>query len=341
MRFYQKFKYFLSIRSPRLKLLLLWMGRRAGMRYYGVFLDPVVACNIRCRMCYFSDPTARPEPQGPMSDEMVARLRDSVFRKALRLQIGCGAEPTLYRKLDALIAAGKQAGVPFVELTTNAQLLTADSMLSACRAGLDGMVLSLHGTTRDTYEYLMKGAKFDRLKDFIEILRQVRREFPDFRLRINYTLNNLNKGELPGLWKLFDGVRIDVVQVRPIQKLGDTEYADFEISDKDRLMSDIIEPFSAECARRGVTALLPEMENLLKVNKLHSEAEELIEQLTYIYVSPQTVYRDDYDCGKETIRRYQDRKRFGRRLWCTVLGRGSSEESVRVNASKKMNYKVK
>ena len=121
-------------------------------------------------MCYFSDPANRPAPQGTMTAEQISGLADKVMSKALKMQIGCGAEPTLYRGLPQLIAAGKKAGVPYVEITTNGQLIDERSLEDAIEAGLDGITLSLHATTRETYEFLMEGASFDRLLQLIRLL---------------------------------------------------------------------------------------------------------------------------------------------------------------------------
>ena len=44
-----------QIKSRRLKLLGIWLFHVLGKRYIGVFLDPVLACNCLCKICYLSD----------------------------------------------------------------------------------------------------------------------------------------------------------------------------------------------------------------------------------------------------------------------------------------------
>lgn len=337
MEFYRLFKKIIGIKSPRLRLFLLAAGKAAGCRYLGLYIDPVMACNIRCRMCYFSDPASRPKPCGLMSREYISALAP-VMRKALKLQIGCGAEPTLYRDLPHLVAAGKSAGVPFIEMTTNGQLLTADTLRGLCRAGLDGITLSLHGTRRETYEYLMEGASFDRFRQLIAILGEIQKEFPGFRLRVNYTVNNLNKEELPRIWELFGATRIDTLQVRPIQKLGDTAYNDFLIEDYPSLIRDIIRPLAAECRRRGTVPLLPSEENIEELGKENSDAGAIIEETTYCYCGPSSCYRPDFDPSAESISRYQRRSGLTTRLWKSIFRRNLSARVSAVNKTKKLNY---
>lgn len=337
MEFYRLFKKIIGIKSPRIKLLMLAAGKLAGSRFIGIYVDPVMACNIRCRMCYFSDPASRPKPVGTMTREYMETLRP-VMKKALKMQIGCGAEPTLYKNLAALIAAGKEARVPFIEMTTNGQLLTLENMREYCRAGLDGITLSLHGTTRDTYEYLMQGADFQKFRNLLRTLSAIQKEYPRFKVRVNYTLNNLNKHELPGIWDLFEGVHIDTLQVRPIQKLGDTAYNDFLIEDYRTLITDIIEPLGQECRRRSTIALLPSAENIERLNRKTTLANALIEDITYCYVGPRSCYKEDFDPGRESLSAFQRRTGLTRRLWKAIFTSTSEAETLDINKTKKLNY---
>jgi MoaA/NifB/PqqE/SkfB family radical SAM enzyme len=56
---YFLFKVNRLIKSFRIKSLGIYFLHLFGKRYYGIFLDPVYACNLRCRMCYFSDEEKR------------------------------------------------------------------------------------------------------------------------------------------------------------------------------------------------------------------------------------------------------------------------------------------
>lgn len=338
MEFYSIFKRVIGLHSPRMKLLLLAGARICGMRYYGVFIDPVIACNLRCKMCYFSDPNNRPAPEGKMTAEYINTLKSGVLTKALKMQVGCGAEPTLYPYLPDLIKAGKDSGIPYIELTTNGQLLTEESLRKVISAGLDGMTLSLHGTTKETYEYLMGGARFDRLLDLIETIRKLKATYTKFKFRINYTVNNLNKAELSRLWTLFDGVKIDVLQVRPIQKLGDTAYNDFSIEDYDDFMNNIINPLQQECISHGTIGLLPSRENVTRVNRKTSTVTAIMEEVSYCYISPGSCYRQDFNPQTETIRQYQHRSGITSHLHKAIFGSGLLDEDKDINSTKKLNY---
>lgn len=337
--FYRLLKAFMGIRSFRLKAAALLAAHVSGRRYISVYLDPVMACNIRCRMCYFSDEKSRPKPVAPMSAGHIGLLRKDLFKRALKLQIGCGAEPTLYQPLPMLIKEAKDAGIPYVELTTNGQLLDYDKLRQLAQSGLDGVTLSLHGTTPQTYEFLMTGAKFDRLKSLISDISKVQAEFPAFSLRINYTFNRLNYKEMPGIFDLFSPATISVLQIRPIQNLGDTAYSDFSLDDILNDYNNVIEPMRQKSRDTGVTLLAPDLSNIKAVDNQRDPAAKLIEDITYCYVSSVFTYKDDFDISSDTFDSYRKRHSLVSKLLKSVI-LGPDRGSTSINTTKKMNYTV-
>ena len=140
------------VKNHRVKFLGLWALHKLNMRYLAVYLDPVMACNLRCKMCYFTDPDFVKGIRGAgyFSAQEAERLGQVFFGRALKLQIGCGTEPTLYKDLPSLVRLGKRYRVPYISLTTNANLLTRELIEELVEAGLDEFTISLHGVTRES-----------------------------------------------------------------------------------------------------------------------------------------------------------------------------------------------
>lgn len=68
-----------KIKNPRFRamgMLLLHLLRR---KYTCMSFDPVLGCNMKCRMCYFSDEAKRREMHGVFSDRDVAAIARSIF----------------------------------------------------------------------------------------------------------------------------------------------------------------------------------------------------------------------------------------------------------------------
>jgi hypothetical protein len=345
MNLYKLMKMAVGHGLPRpVKLAGLAAMFRLRRRTAGVFLDPVMACNLRCRMCYFSDPVKRAQMKGIMSDPQLNACAKSIFPYALKLQIGCGAEPTLYPNLEQIIATGRQYGVPYISLTTNGQLIGSGKcpLEPLVRAGLNELTLSLHGTTQEVYENLMPGANFGTFGRMTAEIARVKRLCPDFKLRVNYTVNSLNVHDLKGdrFWNLWhEGGLPDIVQLRPVQKIGDSDWKDFDPQPLIDNYDTSIGAVAAECRKRGIMCIAPTCGQIEAVAGNQDETAALIEELTYVYVSPQSCYKDDFNPEQETYAAYHKRRHTVRRLLEAALRPASSGHGK--NVSKKLNYTIK
>lgn len=325
-----------QIKSRRLKLMGLWLFHVLGKRYIGVFLDPVLACNFRCKMCYFSDEEKRKSLRGTLGYEEIEAIAGSLFHRALKLQIGCGAEPTLHKELVKIIALGKKHRVPYISLTTNGNLLTKELLTAAVENGLDELTLSAHGFTRETYEYLMTNGKFDLFRRLLTDVAEIKKTHPEFRLRINYTINNANLDELSRIWEVA-GDELDILQLRPIQQIGNSEYNDFDLTTIYARYDTVLIPLIEECRRRNITCLAPDKQNIIVLEENGAD-DNSIEKITYCYVSPQECWQDDFDYRTETFESYAASHQMGRQLLRKVFGRADRKK---VDVTRKMNYTIK
>ena len=325
------------------KLLGLWglyVGRR---RCIGIFLDPVLACNLRCRMCLFSTDEHRRRMKGMLDEATLDRLEASLFPYALKLQIGCGAEPTLYPRLRDIVERGRRAGIPYISLVTNGQLVGSGKvdLMELAEAGLAELTLSMHGTRAETYEYLMPGARFELLQALLREVERVKGRFPDFKVRVNFTVNSMNIGDLEGsgFWDVWPaGVQPDIVQLRPVQNLGDSSWTDFDLTPLKERYDQTFGAIIGECRRRGITCIAPDRDQIDAVATPQSGTEAAIEDFTYCYVAPESFYKHDFNEVSDTFRSYHRRHHTGWRLLRTALGGASGRDK---NISKKLNYTIK
>lgn len=271
-----------------------------------------------------------------MSYEEIEIIAGSLFHRALKLQVGCGAEPTLHKDLVKIIALGKRYNIPYVSLTTNGNLLTREQLIAAVENGLDELTLSAHGFTRKTYEYLMTNGKFDRFCQLLADVAEVKKQHPQFKLRINYTINNDNLEELSRIWEVV-GNELDILQLRPIQKIGESEYQDFDLTRIYAQYDTVLVPLIEECRRRHITCLVPDKHNLLVLEKNEAD-DNSIEKITFCYVSSQGCWQDDFDYRTDTFESYAARHHIGSQLLKKVFGREVKQKTI---VTRKMNYNIK
>lgn len=326
---------------PRLKLLGLWAMLVSGRRMTGIFVDPVMACNLRCRMCYFSDPQKRAALKGMMTQEQIDSMGKALFHRAAKLQIGCGAEPTLFPGLKALVEQGAKAGIPYISLTTNGKAIAQGkvNLADLVEAGLSELTLSLHGTCREVYENLMEGASFDDLMTLTDIIADVKSRYPQFTVRVNFTVNSLNVDDLRNdrfwtIWK--EGGAPDIVQLRPVQNMGDTSWNDFDLQPLKDKYDDTIGAVVEECKRRNIICLAPSLKQLDMVDDVQDGVSSIINDITYCYVDSSSCYHADFT-SDDSFESYHRRCRTATRLFAKLF---LPLKNTKRHASKKLNYQV-
>lgn len=318
-----------------MRLFGLWVLHVLGKRYVGIFFDPVLACNLRCRMCYFSDVAKRKSYRGVLEYVEIEGIAAALFHRALKLQIGCGAEPTVHNDLVKIIALGKKYRIPHISLTTNGNLLFYESLLACVEAGLDEITLSVHGLTKVTYEYFMVNADFGRFLSLLRDIVRIKERYPAFLLRINYTMNKDNMDELSRIWDVI-GYGIDVLQLRPVQCIGNSDYRDFDRSFLCEKYDDVLLPIIEECRKRGITVLVPDKRNIRILEE--ETADDAIEQAAYCYISPKSCWKDDFDYRTDTFETYARRHGLAKVLFKRVFTRNMRN---RIDTTRKMNYDIR
>lgn len=342
MNIYSLLRLVTSIRSPRLKLAGIWVFHMLGRRYLGLFIDPVLGCNYRCRMCYFSEPDVRERMHGYMTEDELRGVAKAFFGRALKLQIGCGAEPTIYKNLPKVVALGKEYEIPYISVTTNGVLLTEEKIEQLVNVGLNELTISLHGITKETYEYMMQGGDFDRFLTLVEALKAVKKRHPEFAIRVNYTMNADNTAELVKFWDLFANLSLSVVQIRPIQPLDDhTAYRNFDLRPILALYDHVVIPFVAACREHNVVCIYPEKENLCALVEEVNPSDDFDAYQHYAYCNlrPSYHWRADFDISYDTYDGYARRHGLAAEMLKRIFLRKNRVRQV--EATKRMNYKIK
>ena len=331
MNIYKLLQLNRKIKSHRIKFLGLYMLHQFNQRYLAVNLDPVLACNLRCKMCYFTDAEYVKTLKGQFKDDELEQVAKTIFRRALKLQIGCGTEPTLYKDLVKVVALGKQYNVPYISITTNANLLDEEKIEALLKAGLNEFTISLHGVHKESYENFMQKASYEKFHNAFNAFQKLKKQY-DFKVRINYTFNKDNFYELADFFKHFNGESFDILQIRPIQKIGNTEYNDFNLDSIRDDYAELIEGIRSQCKENQITLLAP---NSIPKNQ-SVNASSLIFDYTFCYVSPQKFWKNGFDWNNESFNAYSQKIGWSRLLRSNIF---KSEKELKSLANR-LNYEI-
>lgn len=331
MNIYRLLKLNRMVKNHRIKFLGLFFLHKFNKRYLAVNLDPVLACNLRCQMCYFTDSEILKTLKGQLTDDELHRIADLIFKRALKLQIGCGTEPTLYKNLDKIVALGKKYYVPYISLTTNANILTAEKIEKLLKAGINEFTISLHGVKKESYEKFMKRASYEKFHNAFRAFQDLKKKY-DFKVRVNYTFNKDNFYELQDFFNHFDGNSFDILQIRPIQKIGNTEYNDFDLESLRDNYPAVIAKIRKECKANGITLLAS---NEIPTKGMNNDS-SLIFDYTFCYVSPSKFWREDFNWKDKTFEEYSHEIGWSKELFSNVF---KSKSKLR-ELSNRLNYEI-
>jgi len=132
---------------------------------------------------------------GFMSMETFKKIFESGIPYAIKLN--WRGEPLLHPNLCEMVKYAKQIGVHEVLLNTNGLLLDRDIAYDLAIAGLDWLIISADGATKETYEKIRRGGNFEVLfKNLMKLSLLYDRLPRSPKVRIQMCLQPDNEGEV-------------------------------------------------------------------------------------------------------------------------------------------------
>jgi len=187
-----------------------------GKRTLKVIWDISNKCNLRCRMCHFSfDHVFHQEPHHTSPADF-ERIAASALPLAHTLILSAGNEPLMSPHFIDILKVAARYSVPQLLFLTNGQLLSPAVADAILETGVTQVQISIDGATRETYEYIRRGARFDRLLRNLEYLSarkiQLGRRLP--QLQFNVVLMRRNLEELPLFVDLAERLGVEWIAAR-------------------------------------------------------------------------------------------------------------------------------
>jgi MoaA/NifB/PqqE/SkfB family radical SAM enzyme len=113
-------------------------------------IEPTTSCNLRCPECpsglrSFTRPTGMLDTV--MFEKTIAELKDALLYLTFYFQ----GEPFLHKDFLKMVKSATQKKI-YTSTSTNAHYLSPENALATVESGIDRVIVSLDGTTQDTYE---------------------------------------------------------------------------------------------------------------------------------------------------------------------------------------------
>jgi radical SAM protein with 4Fe4S-binding SPASM domain len=114
-------------------------------------------------------------PKGKLSIETFSTLLNNFGAQLQYLTLYLQGEPLMNRDFCEMVKIARARNI-FVFTSTNAHHITPQTAKEICLSGLNHILISLDGTTQETYETYRKGGSFDTVTEGIRNLIHARNE---------------------------------------------------------------------------------------------------------------------------------------------------------------------
>ncbi len=162
---------------------------------YYLYIDPTNICNLRCPLCpTWQDLKAR--PKGKMNIQTFQKLLDEVGPYLFAVNLCNWGEPLLNPELPVMVRYAKHFNT-VVGLSTNLNYLPDETAKELIESGIDIIVISLDGTTQESYSKYRREGNLSAVLANIEKLNSFRANNKNFPLLIwQFLVNKYNELEI-------------------------------------------------------------------------------------------------------------------------------------------------
>ncbi len=126
-----------------------------------ISFEPTTSCNLRCPECP-SGLRAFTRPTGMLQNDFFRQTIDEIHKELLYLIFYFQGEPYLNPAFLEMVKYASKKNI-YTATSTNAHYLTDENARKTVESGLDRLIISIDGTTQETYKQYRIGGNIDKV----------------------------------------------------------------------------------------------------------------------------------------------------------------------------------
>ncbi len=184
----------------------LWNGERIIPRR--IVIETIFGCNAACGMCVINHPTSR--KKGIMPLDKFKHLIDRLAKYSASVEMldlfGLG-EPVIDPHLAERISYVKASGFRNTAISTNAHLLSEERAVDLLKAGVDTVIFSIDGFSKEVHEAVRARTKYERVvKNCVNMIRLRDSRGYETRFVVRFVRQPSNEHEWDDYYRFWRGV---------------------------------------------------------------------------------------------------------------------------------------
>jgi radical SAM protein with 4Fe4S-binding SPASM domain len=170
---------FRKIINAGLVLASFSLSKRTNLFFHkgypiSISVEPTTSCNLRCPECP-SGLRSFTRPTGMLSFELFKKIIDQLEGRLIYLTLYFQGEPYLNHSFFEMTKYASSKGI-YTSTSTNAHYLNSENARKTVASGLDRLIVSIDGTTQETYEAYRKGGKLEKVIEGVENILKWKKE---------------------------------------------------------------------------------------------------------------------------------------------------------------------
>ncbi len=198
-----------------------------------IAFEPTTSCNLRCPECP-SGLRSFTRPTGMLEESLFKKTIDELSKELLYLTFYFQGEPYLHPQFLDMVqyAASKRI---YTATSTNAHYLTEANARKTIQSGLNRLIISIDGTTQETYQSYRIGGKLHKVLEGTRQLIRLKKELNSATPHVifQYLVVKPNEHQLNEVQELAKELGVDEVRFKTAQ-IYDFEHGSPLIPDNDR-----------------------------------------------------------------------------------------------------------
>ena len=184
---------------------------------FNISVEPTTSCNLRCPECpsglrSFSRPTGMLQPD--FFNKTIDELRNDLVYLYLYFQ----GEPFLNPAFLDMVSYASSKGI-YTVTSTNAHYLKDEVAKKTVESGLDRIIISIDGTTQETYEQYRVGGKLEKVLEGTANLVKWKRELKSATPHVifQFLVVKPNEHQIKDVYRLAEEYGVDEVTLKTAQ----------------------------------------------------------------------------------------------------------------------------
>jgi len=180
---------------------------------FNVSIEPTTNCNLGCPECP-SGLKNFTRPTGSLDYHFYKKTVDEIGDKLIYLYFYFQGEPYLHPKFLELVKYASEKNI-YTVTSTNAHFLTERKAQETVASGLDRILISIDGTTQETYEQYRVGGRLERTTNLVRAKREIKSKTP--YIIFQFLVVKPNEHQIEEVKKLAKEIGVDEVKLKTAQ----------------------------------------------------------------------------------------------------------------------------